>query len=214
MSGRDGGETVIVIVDYGVGNLGSLRNMLKKIGREATVSQDPQVVGQADKIILPGVGSFDHAITNLRRTGLVPVLDDCVRIRKIPVLGVCLGMQLMTGGSEEGELPGLGWLDAGAVRFRFDGSRHQLKVPHMGWNTVRVRGTNPIFAGMPEGSRFYFVHSYHVRCRVEADVLATTDYGGDFVSAFARENIIGVQFHPEKSHRFGMHLLRNFVEQC
>ena len=205
---------MIVIVDYGVGNLGSLRNMLKKVGQEALISQDPQAVGMADKIILPGVGSFDHAINNLRSTGLIPVLSECVLNRKIPILGVCLGMQLMTGGSEEGELPGLGWVDAETVRFRFDESLRHLKVPHMGWNTVRVRGASPLFEEMAEGSRFYFVHSYHVRCRAESDVLATTDYGGDFVSAFAQENIAGVQFHPEKSHRFGMRLLRNFAEKC
>jgi len=205
---------MIVIVDYGVGNLGSLRNMLKKIGREAVISQDPQVVGQAEKIILPGVGSFDHAIENLRSTGLVSVLNESALGRKIPVLGVCLGMQLMTGRSEEGVLPGLGWIDAETVRFRFDESRRHLKVPHMGWNTIRVRGANPLFEEMAEGSRFYFVHSYHVQCRAGADVLATTDYGGDFVSAFARDNIAGVQFHPEKSHRFGMRLLKNFAEKC
>jgi len=205
---------LIVIVDYGMGNLGSLRNMLKKIGRDSAVSQDPEVIAQAERLILPGVGSFDHAMSNIRSLGILPALNESVLTRKVPILGVCLGMQIMTGGSEEGALPGLGWIDAETVRFRFDASLRQLKVPHMGWNTVRVRGASPLFEEMETGSRFYFVHSYHVRCRVESDVLATTDHGGDFVSAFARANIAGVQFHPEKSHRFGMRLLKNFVEKC
>jgi imidazole glycerol-phosphate synthase subunit HisH len=203
---------MIVIIDYKMGNLGSILNMLKKVGSPGIISSDPSTIGQADKLILPGVGAFDNGMKNLNELGLIPVLAGKVLEERTPVLGICLGMQLMTKSSDEGKLPGLGWIDAATVRFRHDPST-LLKVPHMGWNTVNVRKDSVLFENMFPEPRFYFVHSYHAECRDAADVLTTTHYGYDFVSAFQRNNIMGVQYHPEKSHKFGMQLLRNFAER-
>jgi len=205
---------MIVIVDYGMGNLGSILNMLKKIGApEAKVSSNAEDIEQADKLILPGVGAFDTGILNLRETGLIGLLKEKVLQDKTPTLGVCLGMQLMGKVSEEGELPGLGWFDAECVRFRFDASSN-LKIPHMGWNTINIQKEGTLFKDMPEEPRFYFVHSYHVVSHNPDDALATTDYGYPFVSAIQRGNIMAAQFHPEKSHKFGMRVYKNFVESA
>ena len=204
---------MIAIVDYGLGNLGSIANMLKKVGAAATITADPAVIRQADRLILPGVGAFDTGMRNLEERGLIPLLNERVVGEKIPILGVCLGMQLLGRRSEEGQLPGLGWLDAAAVRFKFEGPNAHLKIPHMGWNELTVCQPHPLFADLQEESRFYFVHSYHVVCADPANVLARTTYGFDFTSAVVKGNIIGVQFHPEKSHRFGMTLLQNFAER-
>jgi imidazole glycerol-phosphate synthase subunit HisH len=204
---------MIVIIDYGMGNLGSIANMLKKVGAQATVSSDIATIEQADKLILPGVGAFDNGMANLSRLGLLPVLNAKVREAKTPILCVCLGMQLLAQRSEEGQLPGLGWLQAEAIRFKFNQGQSNLKVPHMGWNLINLQRPHPVFADMYEEPRFYFVHSYHVICQNEADVLAKTEYGYEFVAAVAKENIVGVQFHPEKSHKFGMRLYKNFAER-
>jgi glutamine amidotransferase len=204
---------MIVIVDYGLGNLGSIANMLKKVGAERVISADRSVIESADKLILPGVGAFDTGMRNLCDLHLIPVLNVKALEEKVPVLGVCLGMQLLTLKSEEGSLPGLGWLDAETVRFRFDIANQNLKVPHMGWNFINIKRPSPIFDGMYEDPRFYFVHSYHVVCQRGENILATTEYGYEFASVVINENIIGVQFHPEKSHKFGIKLFRNFVEQ-
>ena len=202
---------MIVIVDYGMGNLGSIANMLKKVGAQAVVSGNGADLEKADKIILPGVGAFDTGMKNLRQLGLLPVLNGKVLRDKTPVLGVCLGMQLLTKGSQEGDLPGLGFIDAETIRFKFDKDQANLKIPHMGWNSIKIKQESPLFADMYEDPRFYFVHSYHVVCRDEKDVLATSFYGYEFTSAVARENILGTQFHPEKSHKFGMKVYQNFV---
>jgi glutamine amidotransferase len=204
---------MIAIVDYGLGNLGSIANMLKKVGAAATITADPAVIRQADRLILPGVGAFDTGMRNLEERGLIPLLNERVLGDEVPILGVCLGMQLLGRRSEEGQLPGLGWLDAAAVRFKFEGVNAHLKIPHMGWNELTVCQPHPLFADLQEESRFYFVHSYHVVCANPANVLARTTYGFDFTSAVVKGNIIGVQFHPEKSHRFGMTLLQNFAER-
>lgn len=204
---------MIVIVDYGMGNLGSILNMLKKIGApSAKISTDPRDIEQAEKLILPGVGAFDTGMKHLRETGLIPLLNEKVVKAKVPTLGVCLGMQLITKKSEEGELPGLGWLDAETIRFSFDPMKTGLKVPHMGWNTVKIQRAGTLFNEMYPDARFYFVHSYHVVAHNANDVLAMTNYGYDFVSAVQHENIMAAQFHPEKSHKFGMRLYKNFVE--
>ncbi len=206
---------MIVIVDYGMGNLGSILNMLKKIGAPAAkISSDPKDIEQADKLILPGVGAFDTGMQHLRESGLIPVLNEKVLKAKTPTLGVCLGMQLMAKISEEGELPGLGWFDAETIRFRFDSKKTGLKVPHMGWNTVNVRRAGTLFQDMYEDARFYFVHSYHFVAHDPADVLTNTEYGYEFVSGVQRGHIMAVQFHPEKSHKFGMKLYKNFVEHA
>jgi glutamine amidotransferase len=199
---------MIAIVDYGIGNLGSIQNMLKKIGVRVVITHDPATIDAADKIILPGVGAFDTAIDNLNKSGLTPMLNDLALKKNRPILGICLGMQLMTKRSDEGTLPGLGWLDAETVRFE-NGS---LRVPHMGWNTVDIRREDPLFKGMYDEPRFYFVHSYYVKCANDSDILTSTKYGIDFCSSFAKGNIRGVQYHPEKSHKFGMLLLKNFAE--
>lgn len=203
---------MIVVVDYGMGNLGSIANMLRKIGAEATVSRDPSTIRKADRLILPGVGAFDNGMRNLRDFGLVPLLEECVHKEKKPILGICLGMQLFTKKSEEGVSEGLSWCDAETVRFRFDSSVSALKIPHMGWNVLKPQKNHPILGDMDANSRFYFVHSYHVSCRNPEEVLTTSNYGLNFVSMIQSGNIIGAQFHPEKSHRFGMRLLKNFAE--
>jgi imidazole glycerol-phosphate synthase subunit HisH len=201
----------IAIVDYGLGNLGSMANMLRKLGLNPVVSKDPAVIAEACAIILPGVGAFDTGMSNLASIGLVSALSKRVLDEEIPLLGVCLGMQLLGLSSEEGRLPGLGWVDGRSVRFEASNASHPLKVPHMGWNTIDPAHSHDILDGLKTGARFYFVHSYHVVCRNDDNVLSRTTYGDAFVSMLARKNIFGVQFHPEKSHKFGMRLLKNFA---
>jgi glutamine amidotransferase len=204
---------MLVIVDYKMGNLGSIQNMLRRQDVAATISSDPRVIESATALILPGVGAFDHGMRQLRELGIEPVLHAKVLEQHTPVLGICLGMQLLTRCSEEGQLPGLGWIDAETRRFvpaRFDQPR---KVPHMGWNFVEPSRPHVLFEN-PGPFRFYFVHSYHVCCRDRADELAVCHYGYPFTAAVCRDNILGVQFHPEKSHRFGWELLANYARYC
>ena len=205
---------MIGIINYGMGNLGSIYNMLKKIRAEAMISSDPSKLGQTSKLILPGVGAFDNGIRNLEQMGLVPFLNEMVLKKKTPILGICLGMQLFAKKSEEGDLPGLGWIDAEAVRFEPEDSKQKLLVPHMGWNLIEIAKEHKLFDKMFEMVKFYFVHSYHVQCNDPDDILATAYHGRYFSAAIAKENLIGVQFHPEKSHKFGMKLMKNFVELC
>ena len=202
---------MIIIINYGMGNLGSILNMLKKISAPAIISSDAEEIRRADKLILPGVGAFDNGMINLDSLGFVPVIEEKVLHQKTPILGICLGMQLMTKSSEEGKLPGLGWIDAQTARFKHDPALN-LKIPHMGWNTISMKKEHPLFREMHSDPRFYFVHSFHALCYNVQDVLTTSHYGYDFVSAFQRNNIMGVQFHPEKSHKYGMRLLKNFAE--
>lgn len=204
---------MIVIVDYGIGNLGSILNMLKKIGAKAMVSGAPADIEAADKLIIPGVGAFDAAMRSLDASGLRPQLEEHALTKRKPVIGLCLGMQLLTEGSEEGSLPGLGWIKGQTKRFRFPPELAHLKVPHMGWNRVRTVPEKPLVENLPDPSRFYFVHSYYVELADSADAAAWTHYGHDFVSMIQRGHIMGTQFHPEKSHKFGLHLLRNFAER-
>lgn len=201
---------MIVIVDYGMGNLGSIANMFSRIDIQATISRDVEAIAAATKLVLPGVGAFDQGMSSLRAFGLEAILDDRVRVARVPVLGICLGMQLLTRGSEEGTQPGLGWVPASTMRFRPE-PQSTLKVPHMGWNTVELRKPSPLFDEMYEEPRFYFVHSFYVACERAEDVLTATRYGGEFCSALQAGHVFGVQFHPEKSHKFGMKLLRNFA---
>jgi glutamine amidotransferase len=204
----------IVVIDYGLGNLGSIKNMLKKIGSEAAISSSVSDIEGAEKLILPGVGNFDQGMKNLAASRFLPTLEERVIQKKTPILGICLGMQLFARKSEEGESTGLGWIDAEVVRFKFDDQERHLKIPHMGWNLVKICRTNPLFEEMYPEPRFYFVHSYHVVCRNAEEVLTQTFHGYEFVSSVKKENIYGVQFHPEKSHKFGMKLLENFVTRC
>jgi glutamine amidotransferase len=200
---------MIVIVDYGVGNVGSVLNMLRKIGAKARVSRAIADIEASDKLILPGVGHFGHGMNKLAETGLIPVLEEQVLTRSKPILGICLGMQMMTQGSEESDVPGLGWIDAASSQFPVT---HGLRVPHMGWNNVHPGPTVRLFdRNATETERFYFVHSYYVHTTNPDHTAANCLYGVDFAAAFEVGNIFGVQFHPEKSHLFGMRLLRRFV---
>lgn len=200
---------MIAVVSYGVCNVGSILNMLKRIGAAAAAVSTPAEIEAADKIILPGIGAFDNGMSALDVLGLAEPLRVRVRRDRVPILGICLGMQLLGRRSEEGSLPGLALLDAECVRFRPDGT--PLKVPHMGWNVLAPRRESPLLARLDNGARFYFVHSYHLVCADRADVLATSSYGIDFTAMVQRENVWGAQFHPEKSHRYGMTLLGNFA---
>jgi glutamine amidotransferase len=210
----NGSFIVITIVDYGLGNNGSILNMLRKIGcRNVRVSSDPRDIVSATKLILPGVGHFDRGMTNLCRYGLIDPLREQVLNANIPILGICLGMQMLAERSEEGTKDGLRFIRGEVVRFRLNGDR-SLKVPHMGWDYVSFTKRSALAIGLEGDARFYFVHSYHMVCENPDDILGMTEYGYQFVSAVACEHILGVQFHPEKSHKFGMTLLRNFVEQA
>ena len=205
---------MIVILDYGMGNTGSIINMIRRIGGDAVISADERDIFTAAALILPGVGAFDNGMKRLRASGMLPLIEKCVFEDKIPFLGICLGMQLLFDSSEEGTLPGLAWISGRVKRFDFSGTNvNGLKIPHMGWNLVAPKQDHPLFVGLGADARFYFVHSYHAVCSDEHHAIAFTEYGYSFACAVQKENIFGVQFHPEKSHKFGMTLLKNFVEQ-
>jgi glutamine amidotransferase len=199
---------MITIIDYGLGNIRAFVNVYRRLDIAVRVASEPTDVETAERIILPGVGAFDHAMALLQKSGMRESLDAAAG--RVPVLGICVGMQILAGESEEGKLPGLGWID-GAVR-KFDAARARIQLPHMGWNDVKPRTQGGLFAGLEEGARFYFLHSYYFACNDTADELAQTQYGVAFASAVHKTNIYGVQFHPEKSHHFGVRLLKNFAE--
>lgn len=201
----------VVIVDYGVGNIGSLSNMLKKAGKNAVLSGDAEEIEAAARIILPGVGAFDHAAQRLEETGLA---EPVVRAAHAgtPVLGVCLGMQLLLEGSDEGVRPGLGLIPGFVRRFPAESGGVKLTVPHMGWSTLDPAKPSALFPDLGRGDRYYFVHSYFADPTDPADILATTTYGTTFASALQRDNISAAQFHPEKSHRFGLKFLADFAQ--
>jgi glutamine amidotransferase len=202
---------MIVIIDYGIGNLASVLNMFKKIGvKEVVISSDPVVVAQASKILLPGVGAFDGGMGNLEKSGLMPVLSQKTLREKVPLLGICLGMQMLTKRSDEGQKPGLGWIDAETLKFDLPPAL-KLKVPHMGWDYIKVQKENPLIE-INTKSRFYFVHSYFVKCLDPQQSLATCNFGIDFTCMVNKDNIFGAQFHPEKSLKFGMQVLANFAK--
>jgi glutamine amidotransferase len=203
---------MIVIVDYGMGNLGSVLNMFKKVGAPAIISSDLDFISKAPKILLPGVGSFDAAMQKIEESGMKEVLNQKALVEKVPVLGICLGMQLLTRGSEEGKLKGLGWIPADTIKFSFE-PKNKLKVPHMGWNLVNIINPSSLIEDMPEEPRFYFVHSYFVKADKIENVIMRTSYGFEFDSVITNGlNIFGAQFHPEKSHKFGMKLFENFAK--
>jgi len=199
----------VIIVDYGLGNLNSIKNMLKHVGYDSEISCEPQKICKADKLILPGVGRFGAGMQGIYARNLLDVLNKMALEEHIPVLGICLGMQLLTRGSEEDNVAGLGWIDG--FTYRLSGNLG-YKVPHMGWNTVNVINDNPLIKNREEYNKFYFVHSYYVKTVNLEDTILETEYGIHFASGIKRENIMGVQFHPEKSHKYGMNLLRNFME--
>ena len=202
---------MVLIVDYGVGNLASIANMARKAGTQCVISGDPAAIARAEKLILPGVGAFDRGMANLEERGLIPALTERALERKVPTLGLCLGMQLMGRGSEEGVRPGLGWLDADSMKFKTAAGEGGLKVPHMGWNYIEPAAASPLTANLPPEPRFYFVHSYYLACDHLSDVMCWTRYGDRFASGIHHGNLWGTQFHPEKSHSYGLALLRNFL---
>lgn len=199
---------MITIIDYGMGNLGSIQNMFKRIGEAAVITSELDIIATADKILLPGVGAFDNAMTRINESGLRAVLDRKALVERVPILGICLGMQLLTRSSEEGTQPGLGWIAATTRRFP---SLPGLKVPHMGWNLVAPTRESELTRDLAAEARFYFVHSYCVNVDDDWDSILKTNYGISFDAAVQHGNIYGAQFHPEKSHRFGMQLLKNFA---
>ena len=186
--------------------------MLKKSNAfEVVISNKYNDIKNAEKIILPGVGHFDFGINQLKQSDLIEILSVKALEEQIPVLGICLGAQLLTKGSEEGSEPGLGWINAQTIKFDRSKMWDNLKVPHMGWNEVKLKKSSKLFQDMPDDPRFYFVHSYHIQCNEPSDVLLSTQYGYEITAAVEHENILGVQFHPEKSHKFGLQLLSNFI---
>lgn len=198
---------MMVILDYGIGNLGSVLNMLRRVGLTAEITNNPLVLAKATKIILPGVGAFDRAINCLSNSGLRETLDQRVLEDKVPLLGICLGMQLICSGSDEGKLPGLGYISARAHRIL---PSPELKVPHMGWNRVQRSRPSTLTDRLPDDARFYFVHSYAVRVENDKNSLLKCRYGEEFDAGVVQDNIFGVQFHPEKSHKFGRLLFSAF----
>lgn len=203
---------MVGIIDYGLGNLGSIQNMLKVIGEKSVISSDIDTLEKCDRYILPGVGAFDAGMSRLAEKGLTDFVKKIANVDKKPILGICLGMQLLGRRSDEGELNGLGLIPFETVRFQLDHTN--LKIPHMGWDIVDFKQEHPLVKNLMGQQRFYFVHSYHAKCDSTENVLMTCDYGYEFAASVCKDNVMGVQFHPEKSHDFGMALLKNFVEEC
>lgn len=201
---------MIVIIDYDTGNLNSIRNMIAKIGFGSVISNNPEEISKAQKLILPGIGSVDTGMKKLRGSGLLGIVEEKVKVQKTPVLGICLGMQIMSSKSSEGNEPCLSWIDGEVVRFN-NQTDSTLKIPQMTWNTVKMKKESKLFAGI-EDARFYFAHSYHLITNNPGVILTTSFYGCEFVSSVEYDNILGVQFHPEKSHKYGMKLFQNFIE--
>jgi glutamine amidotransferase len=203
---------MITIIDYDLGNLESIKNMFSKVGIEATITKDTELISKGEKFILPGVGSYEYGISKLKGMPYFDVLESKIMKEKKPILGICLGAQLLFESSEEGNSPtGLGWLKGKVVKFRPELMSEPLKIPQMGWNWVKSNKESKLAEGMNEESRFYFVHSYHFAETEAANILFSSEYGYEFVSGIEKENILGVQFHPEKSHNFGFQLFKNFA---
>jgi imidazole glycerol-phosphate synthase subunit HisH len=202
---------MIKIIDYGLGNILAFQNVYRRLNIDVAIARTADELAGATKLILPGVGAFDHAMELLNASGMRETIDEMVLEKKVPVLGVCVGMQILAHSSTEGRMPGLRWIDAIVDGFRSTPSGASLPVPHMGWNDVNVHAPSPLFAGLESRARFYFLHSYYFKCNRPGDVVAVSRYGGDFSCAVNAGNIYGVQFHPEKSHSFGTTLLKNFA---
>lgn len=203
---------MITIVNYGLGNIQAFVNVYKRLHIPVTAATTPEEIASATKIILPGVGAFDHAMQRLNNSGMLESITDAVLQKKVPLLGICVGMQMLANSSEEGDLPGLGWIPGQVRSFKSFPSSAGLPLPHMGWNDVSPAPGHPLFTGIDENPRFYFLHSYLFECIDEKNSAAKSNYGLDFSCAVSLNNIYGVQFHPEKSHHFGVTLLKNFAE--
>lgn len=202
---------MITIIDYGIGNISAFQNVFSRLNISSKVAKNKSDLKNTSKIILPGVGSFDYAINQLNYSGMRDKLDELVLLEKIPVLGVCVGMQIMGRNSEEGYSEGLNWIDGEVLKFDESLIRHRVKLPHMGWNEAESIKTNDLFQGLDNNSIFYFLHSFYFKCREEDNTIAVSDYGISFSSAINFQNIYGIQFHPEKSHNNGEKLLKNFA---
>jgi imidazole glycerol-phosphate synthase subunit HisH len=202
---------MLVIVDYGVGNLNSILNMMKKAGLEAVIGSNYDEIANASKILLPGMGAFDNCMEKLEASGLRNIIHQKALVEKVPVLGICVGLQMFMEKSEEGRLPGLGWIKGNCIRFNVEKMQDNQKIPNMGWLEIEPKKDSKLLRGL-ENARFYFAHSYHVQPENSQDILMTANYGYDFAVGVEKDNLLGVQFHPEKSHRFGMQLLKNFGE--
>ncbi len=202
---------MIAIVDYGLGNVQAIANIYGRLGIPAVAARDPAQLRQADQLILPGVGSFDWAMKQLDASGMRDELERLVREERRPVLGICVGFQMLAARSEEGSLPGLSWIDAEVRRFEQSRLSGRIRLPHMGWNDAVATRPSPLFEGLELPMRFYFLHSYYFVPSSEECILTSTDYGGTFCSSAGQGNVFGVQFHPEKSHQWGIGLLRNFA---
>ena len=200
-----------IIINCDMGNLHSIQHKFRKLNVDAIISSNPEEVETADLLILPGVGHFSEGMKNLNNYELIPVLNKKVLKDKTPILGICLGMQLFSSWSEEGNIAGLGWVDATTKKIKFNNYNQQLKIPHVGWNTIMHNRKNNLFECIRADQEFYFLHSYHVVCNQKEDILSTTEYGINFVSSLQKENIFGTQFHPEKSHIEGMQVIGNFI---
>lgn len=199
---------MITIIDYGLGNIKAFLHVYKKLNIPTVVATSATQVDEASKLILPGVGSFDYAMTRLNASGMRDSLDKAVLEKKVPVIGICVGMQMLSVSSDEGQLPGLGWIDGSVKKFSLN--ENATILPHMGWNDVKPVNNSPLFSGIEESSLFYFLHSYYFVCNNRKNIICESQYGINFTCAVAQNNVYGVQFHPEKSHYSGVQLLKNF----
>jgi glutamine amidotransferase len=202
---------MITIIDYGVGNIKAFYNIFSKLSVNVKIAQKPEDLLNATKLILPGVGHFDYAMKRFSESGMLKVVDDMVMNHNIPILGICVGMQMLAKSSEEGVMPGLGWIDATVKKIDADLLTQTTRLPHMGWNDVSVKIKNPLLKNLDFNSRFYFLHSYYFNPNLESDSIAFSNYGKEFTCVVNHKNIFGVQFHPEKSHHYGIQLLNNFA---
>lgn len=203
---------MITLIDYGVGNIFAFQNVYKRLDIQTKIAKTTQDLEDAEKLILPGVGAFDYAMNQLNKSGMRQKLDELVLDKKIPVIGICVGMQMMGNRSDEGSMEGLKWIDADIVKFDENLIKHRTKLPHMGWNDVKPIKDHPLFKGLEDNAIFYFLHSFYFKCNNLEDSIALSDYGISFTSATNYKNVYGIQFHPEKSHQYGEKLLHNFAK--
>lgn len=203
---------MITIIDYGLGNISAFQNVYKRLDIPTKVAKSVEDLQYVEKLILPGVGAFDYAMSQLNNSGMRQRLDELVLKQKTPVIGICVGMQIMGNKSDEGNLEGLKWIDANVRKFDESTIHQRTKLPHMGWNDVYPKNNHSLFDGLEKDAIFYFLHSYYFECKNEEDILANSDYGVLFASAAHHDNIFGIQFHPEKSHHYGEKLLHNFAK--
>jgi glutamine amidotransferase len=203
---------MITLIDYGVGNIFAFQNVYKRLDIPTKIAKTSADLNEVEKLILPGVGSFDYAMNQLNNSGMRDRLDELVLVKKVPVIGICVGMQMMGNRSDEGKLDGLKWIDAEILKFNESLIQQRTKLPHMGWNDVSPIENHPLFIGLEKEAIFYFLHSFYFKCNNSNDSIANSEYGISFSSAVNHNNIYGIQFHPEKSHQYGEKLLHNFAK--